>query len=115
MHEVLDELNSRPGVLGSLVATEDGIVVASRLGTTLDEDATAAMVSSVLAAGRAATASTGEMNRLVLVATRGKLIVTALGNAWLVVLTDRHIDFDQGLLDIEGAANSLRRLGRLRS
>ncbi len=115
MIEVLDELNSLPGISGSLVATPDGIVVASRLRGSLDPDTAAALVSSLLAGAQSVVRQCGDggMSRLVMVATRGKVIVTDLGNAYLVVVTDRHIDLDQGLLDIESAAKTLRKLGQI--
>jgi predicted regulator of Ras-like GTPase activity (Roadblock/LC7/MglB family) len=53
------------------------------------------------------------MNRFVLVSTRGKVIMVDLGNAYLVVVTDRHIDLKGSLIEIESAAKSLRKLGRL--
>ncbi len=115
MIEVLDELNTRAGITGSLIATPDGIVVASRLRGILDPDTAAALISSLLAGAQAVVQQCGDrpMSRLVMVATRGKVIVTDLGNAYLVVVTDRHINLDQGLLEIESAAQSLRKLGRI--
>ena len=119
MREFLDDLNTHPGVLGSLIVTRDGMVIASRLSEALDADEAAALVTSLLSSAkslvRGPDAKSGPSpDRLMLVATRGRVVALDLHNAWHVVLTDRHIDFAQGLLDIEGAARNLRRLGRLR-
>jgi predicted regulator of Ras-like GTPase activity (Roadblock/LC7/MglB family) len=115
MREVLDELNTRPGIRGSLVATPDGMVVAARLDGTFDPETAAALTSTLLVGaqevGRQCSGQT--MSRFVLVSTRGKVIMVDLGNAYLVVVTDRHIDLTQELIEIESAANALRRMGRL--
>jgi predicted regulator of Ras-like GTPase activity (Roadblock/LC7/MglB family) len=115
MLEVLDGLNSRPGIRGSLVATPDGMVVASRLQGTFDPEMAAALTSALLAGANEIGRHCGgqEMNRFVLVSTRGKVIMVDLGNAYLVVVTDRHIDLKGSLIEIESAAKSLRKLGRL--
>lgn len=117
MISVLEQLNERPGVAGSLLATADGIVVASRLGPGLDEEAAAAIVSAVVGAARRGfrRAADGGVARFTLTATRLKLIVQDVGDAYLVVATDRHVDLERGLLDVEAAAHALRKLGRLTS
>ena len=115
MFDVLDKLNAHPGIIGSLVATRDGIVVASRLKSGLDEDAAAALVSSLLTSTMGLLGECGEprLEQLVLRATRGKIIVSDLENAYLVVVTDQHLDLEQGLLEIRSAAEHLKRLGRI--
>jgi predicted regulator of Ras-like GTPase activity (Roadblock/LC7/MglB family) len=115
MHEVLLALNRVPGILGSLVATTDGMVVVSKLKTDLDEDAAAALVSSLLSGTMALLDECGRprMDQLVLRASRGKIIVTDLGHSYLVVVTDRNLDLNQGLIEIKSAAQTLRRLGCL--
>ncbi len=115
MDEALRDLIRVPGVLGALVATTDGIVVTSRLDTGLDEDAAAALVSSLLACTTALLGNCGQprASRLVLRASRGKIIVTDLGHSYLVVVIDRDLDLSQGLVEIESAARELRRLGLL--
>jgi predicted regulator of Ras-like GTPase activity (Roadblock/LC7/MglB family) len=115
MLSVLEELNRRPGVAGSLLATEDGMVVASRFRPGLDADAASALVATAVREMRRAFRRVGDrrLSRLVLVATRLKLIVQDVGEAYLVVATDRHLDLERGLLDIEAAAMSLNKLGRL--
>jgi predicted regulator of Ras-like GTPase activity (Roadblock/LC7/MglB family) len=115
MFEVLDELNTRPGIRGSLVATPDGMVVASRLNGAFDPDTAAALTSTLLVGAHEVGRQCGDqpMSRFVLVSTRGKVIMIDLGNAYLVVVTDRHIDLSQGLIEIESSAQTLRKMGRI--
>lgn len=114
MHEVLEQLGSNPGIVGSLVATTDGMVVKSHLRG-MDQDAAAAFVSSLLThtVGLLTECGRPRMEQLELRATRGKIIVTDLGNAYLVVVTDRTLDLKQGLLEIKSAAEALRRMGQI--
>jgi predicted regulator of Ras-like GTPase activity (Roadblock/LC7/MglB family) len=115
MRDVLEQLSSTPGIVGSLVATTDGMVVYSCLRGGLDEDAAAALVSSLLTStvGLLSNCGRSRMEQLVLQASRGKIIVSDLGNAYLVAVTDRNLNIDQGFLEIKSAANSLRKLGRM--
>jgi predicted regulator of Ras-like GTPase activity (Roadblock/LC7/MglB family) len=112
MDEILDALNRVPGVMGCLVATTDGMVVASRLHQDLDEDAAAALVSSLISGTAALLDGCGRprIEQLIMKATRGKIIVTDLNHAYLVVVTDRNLDFSQGLVEVRSAAANLRRL-----
>jgi predicted regulator of Ras-like GTPase activity (Roadblock/LC7/MglB family) len=115
LDKVLADLNERPGVAGSLLATADGMVIASRLRPEWDRDAAAAIVSSVLMAARRAFRRLADrpLSRFVLTSTRLKLVVQDVGDLYLVVATDRHLDLERGLLDVEAAAATLRKLGRL--
>lgn len=115
MIDVLDDLRRTPGVLGCLVATTDGIVVCSCLADGLDDTAAAAFVSSLLGGTAHLLGGCGRprMERLVLKATRGQIVVEDLGHSYLVAVTDRHLDLDQGILEIRSAAKTLRRLGSI--
>lgn len=115
MREVLKKLNTTPGVKGSLVVTPDGIVVASEISTELDEDTTAALAGNVvtqtvrlLHAGRYE-----HMDRMILTATRGKIVIENLANCHLVVVTNQFINLDVTLLEISSAAKKIRELGTL--
>ena len=114
MREVLDQLGAYPGIVGSLVATTDGMVVASHLNG-MDEEVAAALVSSLLThtVGLLTECGRPRMEHLELFASRGKIIVTDLGNAYLIVVTERRLDLNQGMLEIKSAATALRRIGRL--
>ncbi len=115
MHEVLDELVTVPGIKGGIVVTPDGIVVISRLANELDEDTTAALVGNVvtqtlklLGLGRYE-----DMDRMILSASRGKIVIENLGNCLLVVVTNQFINLDVTFLEIKSAAKRIRQLGTL--
>ncbi len=115
MKAILSDLKERPGILGCMVTTPDGMVVISNLGGGLDEDAAAALVSALLSGinGLLEACSASHMEGLVLRASRGKILVSDLGNSYLVVVTDGHLDLEQGLLDIQSAAQHLQKLGQI--
>lgn len=115
MREVLKDLNTAPGVKGSLVVTPDGIVAASELSTELDEDTTAALVGNVVTQTMRllATGRYEDMDRMILTATRGKIVIENLSNCHLVVVTNQFINLDVTLLEISSAAKKIRELGTL--
>ena len=55
IHECLVELRRCPGVQGSAVATADGIVVQSDLGSRYNEDAVAGLASFLISTTRRAS------------------------------------------------------------
>lgn len=115
MRDVLKKLNSHPGIKGSLVLTMDGIVVASELSNELDEDTTAALVGNVVTQTMRML-ETGDydgMGRMVLTATRGKIVIEHLDNCLLVVVTNQFINLDVTLLEISSSAQVIRKLGRI--
>ena len=115
MKEILADLREIPGILGCMMTTTDGMVVASNLGEGLDENAAAALVSSLLAGITELITYCGgdHMRSLILRASRGKILVNDLGNSYLVVVTDGHLDLEQGLIDIQSAAQHLQKLGQM--
>jgi predicted regulator of Ras-like GTPase activity (Roadblock/LC7/MglB family) len=50
------------------------------------------------------------MEQIVLRASRGKIIIIDLGHTYLMVVTDRNLDLNQGLVEVRSAAQSLRKL-----
>lgn len=115
MRDVLVTLNECPGVIGSLVTTTDGILVASELVSGPDEETAAALVSSLVSGTSSLLKEFGKarLQQLVLRASRGKIIISDLEHAYLVTVTDANIDLDQGLLEIKSAVQALRRVGRI--
>lgn len=115
MREVLKELNTVAGIKGSLVVTSDGIVVTSELSNELDEDTTAALVGNVVTQTirMLEISKYDAMDRMVLTASRGKIVIQNLDNCHLVVVTNQFINIDLTLLEITSAATKLRELGKL--
>ena len=115
MRDVLKELNTTPGVKGSLVVTPDGIVVASELSTELDEDTTAALAGNVVTQTLRLlqTRRYEDLDRMILTASRGKIVIENLVNCYLVAVTNQFINLDVTLLEISSAAKKIRELGTL--
>lgn len=116
MREILQELNSIPGIHGSVIVLEDGVVVVSALAAGTDPDSYSALISSLLAqAGRSLPRlGVGKIKRAIVSASRGSFALTNLGGAYLVAELERDVEPSLIAIDIESAAGKLRRLMRPR-
>ncbi len=113
MKKQLEKLNGIPGVQGSMVITRDGIMVAAQLGDDMNEDAIAALSSSLVLTLKRTFDPVGketEPEEMILTATEGKLVFLDLGNAFLVVVTQPQLRLSSGLVEIRGVARKLRSL-----
>lgn len=110
MKEILAELNKEVGVRGSLIVTYDGIVVASDLGTGLQQDVVGAIASSAIQTIRKALGAIGQsgFTRFILNASHGKMVFNDLRIAYLVAVLDKRINLDLTLISIDGAAYRIR-------
>jgi len=108
--DLLKNLNEVPCVQGSMVITDDGIMVAAVLGPELDEDTVAALSSSmVMTMRRSLRPFCGEIpDEILLTADRGKLIFLSLGVAYLVVVTKKHLKLESDLVEIRSIARKIR-------
>jgi predicted regulator of Ras-like GTPase activity (Roadblock/LC7/MglB family) len=115
MNEILEELNERVGIKGSLVVTEDGIIITSAFRTPSDEERVAALAHSFISSSKTALLRCGlkGFTRCELTADYGKMIILDLGVSFLVVVTDRKVDFSSAIVDIQSAAKRIRRLGTI--
>ena len=113
MRSVLESLGAVPGVRGSMVVTQDGIVVDSILGKSLREEVVGAMAASLILGTRKALEKSGQpaIESLSLVSTHGKMVVSDTGSAFLVVVLDRNIDLGQSELEIRSAVRKVKSLG----
>ena len=116
MRNVLKGLNETIGIRGSMVVSDDGMVIASCLGRQLDEDKVAAMASNAVMSIRRALGRQDLPNfiRFTLSASHGKLVFTDTGIAYLVVVMDRNIDLGPTDIEIESAAMRIRSLGEMK-
>ncbi len=111
MIDLLEELNAIPGVQGSMVITRDGIMVASALHGELQEDAVAALSSSLVITLRRSLAPLDarvDAEEMILAAEKGKLVFLSLGEAFLVVVTQPNLRLNTDLVDIRSIARKLR-------
>jgi predicted regulator of Ras-like GTPase activity (Roadblock/LC7/MglB family) len=117
MKEILSELNQEVGVKGSMVVTQDGIVVASDLTTGLSDEVVAAVASGAIQSTNAQLNRIGQPNlsKFVLEAGFGKMVFIDIGIAYLVVILDQRINMDVTLIAISGAAYRIRQMGQIRT
>ena len=116
IQELLDDLNLRDGVRGGAVATADGIMVASALNGRFQDDVVTGLASFLVwTTRRAMGESDVRLDRFVMHATHGKLVIVDIGDAFLVVISDQFADLDVLLVDIDETARLLRRCVRLES
>jgi predicted regulator of Ras-like GTPase activity (Roadblock/LC7/MglB family) len=110
MVSILEDLNKEVGIVGSLVVTQDGIVVASALGPDLDDDTVAALASNAIISAKKGMAMLGDDNcyRFALTAAHGKMVFEDIGIAYLVVVTHQNISLSQTQIAIKGAAYKIR-------
>src|SRR5262245_37966824 len=117
MHEILRELNSTPGVRGSAVVMNDGVVVAADLSAGADPERFSALLSSLFSQFglHAPKLGLGTVKRAVVTASRGRFALIDIGGVFLVAELGRDIDPGAIELEIESAAAHLRKRLRLHS
>jgi predicted regulator of Ras-like GTPase activity (Roadblock/LC7/MglB family) len=113
VRSVLKALADVPGVRGSMVVTQDGMVVDSLLGRSLREEVVGAMAASLIVVTKRAMekAQLQPFEQFSVVSTHGKMIVADTGGAFLVVVLDRNIDLGHAELEIRSAVRKVKTLG----
>jgi len=116
MREILGGLNEVVGVRGSMVVTNDGMVVAADLSPELEEDALAAIATAVIRNSAVALREAGfeTFVRYDLCASHGRMIFVDAGMAYLVTVMDKSIDIGPAELEIQSAAGRIRRQVEMR-
>ena len=111
MKEILEKLNQEVGIIGSMVITPDGMMVAAALGKGLEEDRVAAIVSSLLVSVRRCLLelrTPGCLGSCILNAEEGKILFFDMGNSFLVVVAKRDIEIDAGVVAIRSAMHRIK-------
>ncbi len=110
MIEILNDLNKVAGVKGCMVVTQDGIVVHAALGNDLDQEAVAAVSSSLIMSARRAMDKLGHKHfkRFVQVSSWGRMVFVDLEIAYLVVITTQNIKLDVIVMEIDSTARRIR-------
>lgn len=116
MRQILKELNDGADITGSMVITQDGIMVAAALGSDLEEDAVAAFSSSLLVSmkrGLSEMKVPGEMTSCTLAGTEGKITFFEMKNSYLVVLSETEKKLDSCARAVQEAIHKIqnRRVG----
>lgn len=115
MKEVLISLNKEVGIKGSMIVTRDGVVVASEIPPPLNSDQVAAIASSTIMRINASLKGigAGDFTRYLFNSTYGKMIFLETGDAYLVVVLDKHINIDFTMLAVLSAARKIKSLGSM--
>ncbi len=115
MRDVLLSLNKEVGVKGSMIVTRDGVVVAAEILPPLVGDTVAAIASNSIQRVNAALRDLGArtFSRYLFNSSYGKMIFTETGEAYLVVVLDKHINIDFTMLAVISAARKIKNLGSL--
>ena len=115
MKDVLVSLNKEVGVKGSLILTKDGVIVASEIPAPLNGELVAAIASNAIQ--RIITSLRGlgaaSFARYLFNASYGKMIFIETGDAYLVVVLDKHINIDFTMLAVASAARKIKNLGSM--
>lgn len=110
MIEILQDLNQVAGVKGSMVVTQDGIVVSSALGQDLDQETVAAVSSALIQTARNSLEAIGHkmFKRFIQVCSWGRMVFVDLEIAYLVVITSQSVKLDVIVLEIDSTARRIR-------
>ncbi|UCD18541.1 MAG: roadblock/LC7 domain-containing protein [Candidatus Zixiibacteriota bacterium] len=110
MYQILDELNKTSGITGSMVVGNDGIVIASDLDTSLEEEAVGALAASITGNIQKSLDRMQQtpLKQITIEADTGKLFLTDAGIGILVVTAERDVNI--GLIRLE-IKNAISRIG----
>lgn len=101
MERVLADLNKTPGILGSFVVAEDGIMIASDFMAEVNADVVGALASSIINSAKKVIQklNQGDMNSLFLETDKNKIFFQSTKNGFLVAIAST--DANIGLLRVE--------------
>ena len=112
---ILEKVNRGVGVRGSMVVTPDGIMVAAALGHDLEEDRVAGMASKIIQGARMALKQlNGTFSRFVLTSVHGRMVFVDVGQMFVVVLTEKNINLEATLLEVDAASRKIRAQGEIK-
>ena len=110
MEAILNKLEKEAWVRGSMIVSNEGMVVLERLSGDLDRDAVAALAGDLVTevTGGLKEAGHEPFRRIVLSATTGDLVVVDCGTVYLVVITAA--GSESFYIEIDSAAQQLKRV-----
>jgi predicted regulator of Ras-like GTPase activity (Roadblock/LC7/MglB family) len=110
MYQILNELNKTPGITGSMVVGNDGIVIASDLESGLEGDTVGALAASITTNIQKSLdrLRTSPLSQVTIEADEAKLFFTDAGIGILVVTAEKDVNIGLIRLEIKNAVNRLR-------
>lgn len=115
MKDILASLNETLGCRGSLVVSDDGLLIAAEVAEGVPLDRFAAMGAAILSDVRKSLAAAGmsDFTQCEVAAERGKVILVAAGPVYLLVLTGPHLEIGPGSVEIRSAARQVAKAADL--
>jgi predicted regulator of Ras-like GTPase activity (Roadblock/LC7/MglB family) len=114
--ELLAGLRDVDGVRGCALSTNDGIIVRSELNGRFRDDVVSGLASFLLSTTRRAFDEAGEasgVDRFVVHATHGKMVIKRVEDAFLIVITDQFARLDSLLRTVDAVAAQMCAASRL--
>lgn len=110
MYEVLECLNKTSGITGSMLVADDGMVIASDLDSTNEDETVGALASSIASVVRRSMEKLGReaFAQVTIEADRGKMFLADAGVGTLVVTTELQANIGLVRLEIKSALAKLR-------
>jgi predicted regulator of Ras-like GTPase activity (Roadblock/LC7/MglB family) len=111
MYEVLSELNKTPGITGSMVVGNDGIVIAADLEERLEGDTVGALAASITSNIQKSLdrLETSPLSQVTIEADNAKLFFSDAKIGILVVTTEQAVNIGLIRLEIKNALGKLQR------
>lgn len=116
MESVLAALNDKAAAKGSVVVTNDGMVVAGDMRKEMRKDIVGALSSFLISATDRCLrqGDIGSFGRMVMTATHGKVVIQSLHEFFLVVVVDQFADMEKTLEAVAKAGAKLRELTHIK-
>lgn len=116
METVLQTLNDKASAKGSVVVTNDGMVVAGNMRKEMRKDIVGALSSFLISATDRCLrqGDIGTFGRMVMTATHGKVVIQSLHEFFLVVVVDQFADMEITLEAVTVTGAKLRELTHIR-
>ncbi len=109
MHDILYELNSTRGVVGSLLVSNDGMVIALDFKGEVDGDMIAALAASLVKAMRNSLEKIGQelLTQASIEGSDGNIFLFNAGFGTLVVMAERNVNMGLIRLEMKNAAERI--------
>lgn len=110
MYQVLNELNKTPGITGSMVVGNDGIVIAADLETGMEGETVGALAASITSNIQKSLdrLRTQPLSQVTIEADDAKMFFSDAGIGILVVTTQKEVNIGLVRLEIKNAISRLR-------
>ncbi len=110
MYEVLSELNKTPGITGSMVVGNDGIVIAADLSEGFEGETVGALAASITSNVQKSLdrLHTSPLSQVTIEADNAKLFFSDAGLGILVVTCETEVNIGLVRLEIKNAISKLK-------